>query len=68
VTAGAASSGEQPTISVARDGADVVVTFTGSLERSDALGTGWQRVTATAPTYRIAASQLGKFAFFRAKK
>jgi hypothetical protein len=68
VTTGATSSGEEPKISVAKDGTDVVVTFTGSLERSDALGTGWQPVTATAPTYRIAASQLGKSAFFRAKK
>jgi hypothetical protein len=68
VTAGATSSGEQPTISVAKDGADVVVTFTGNLEQSTALGKGWQPVTATAPTYKISASQLGKFTFFRARK
>jgi hypothetical protein len=70
VTAGAAgSSGGGPTISVAKDNADVVVTFTGSLESRSAFGSGaWQPVTATAPTYRVPASSLAKATFFRAKQ
>src|SRR5205814_1102639 len=70
VTAGAAgTSGNGPTISIARDNADVVVTFTGSLESRSAFGSGaWQPVTATAPTYRIPASSLAKATFFRAKQ
>jgi hypothetical protein len=70
VTAGSSGSGgAPPTISVAADGADVVVTFSGSLESRSAFGTAtWQSVTTTGTTYRIPASSLAKAAFFRAKQ
>jgi hypothetical protein len=70
VTAGSSgSTGGTPTISVAKDNADVVVTFTGALESRDAFGGGsWQPVTTTGTTYRVAAASLGKATFFRAKQ
>jgi len=68
VTAGS-TGGATPTISVAKDGADVVITFTGSLEQTTSLpSTTWTPVTTTGNTYRIAQSALTGKRFFRSKQ
>jgi hypothetical protein len=68
ITAGAASSGGlDPTISIAKNAANVVVTFAnGTLQQSAALGTAaqWTDVTATG-THTVAPAQQGGAAFFR---
>jgi len=63
VTAGATASA--PTISIAKGSTGPVITFTGSLQRSDKLpATSWTDVAATSP-YTVPAGSAT--AFFRAK-
>lgn len=68
ITAGAGSTGgPDPTISIEKNAANIVVTFAnGTLQQSAALGTAaqWTDVTATG-THTVAPAQQGGAAFFR---
>lgn len=68
ITAGAAGgTGGEPTLSIAKTGADAVLTFTnGTLQRATALGTPtqWTDVTATG-THIVTPAVQGSGAFFR---
>lgn len=68
VTAGSSSSGT-PTISIARNGTDIVITFSGgTLQRSATMSaTDWQDVTTTGTTFTVPAAQQTGHAFFRVK-
>jgi hypothetical protein len=69
ITAGASTGGGgDPTISIAKTAANVVVTFAnGTLQRSAALGTAaqWTDVTAAGGTYTVPPAEAGSSAFFR---
>jgi hypothetical protein len=70
ITAGADTGGGDPTLSIAKSGANVIVTFAnGTLERSATLGATaqWANVSATG-TYTIAPAEQGNAAFFRVRK
>jgi hypothetical protein len=70
ITAGPAGA-PQPTVSVTRQGADLVITFTGgSLERTTALdgSAQWTTVPTTDGTYTITPAQQATREYFRAKQ
>lgn len=55
----------RPTVTVARDGGNVVVTFTGTLETATAVNGPWSASAATSPLTEAAA---GEAKFYRAKR
>ena len=71
ITAGAdTAGGPDPTLSIAKNGVNVVVTFAnGTLERSAALGTAaqWTTVTATGTHTIVPAQQTGR-EYFRVRR
>ena len=65
----AVGGGVTPTISIAKSGNNVVITFTGTLEtKSTATGTTWQAVTGAASPLTLTPAQQSAGGFYRARQ